>query len=1000
MKVSFSELQINQELKSGKYKIVEKLGSGGFGITYKASYIKEISIKEGFHEVKAKVEVPVAIKELFIDGKCIRDANGSTISLQGLEVKDFEHFRLRFLQEAETLADFHEIPQVVQVIDYFEENNTAYMVMNFVDGVTLANHVKSKGPMQEASVRYLITEVASGLKEVHASQILHRDISPENIILTPENKVVLIDFGAARAFLKDKTVTNSTILKPGYAPIEQYGQKRRKGPWTDIYALGATSWFALTTEKPVDTTDRISGDNPFVAGNASEQMNAWLEKATAYEGSDRFADCAEVLDFWRNDNTQFIPAYEADVNKTRYAPAIDDQADNDRTQVWEFGGNASAAAPQSKKQDATEEEAITNSSPAYLYDTLVVLAFLFTLGLIGVSLFVLFGKGGPTQMNIYVGYFIFYIFTGLYFTISFIRKRKPRSFMSYWAYGSFFSLFAFFLTLPSVSISSFFIALPALPIFILFSRNLGGPRSRGQQPEQTPPYSFAYRPVLVPVVFYTALALYVTAFFLPVYKTGNAYLALVQALEVWHSFPFTPNILFTVAAFFFLMNYHRKAKVYLILTFLISAFAISMWWIFLKEDNKLLYLDDDIKDFKSGYYCWGGAIIALFLVVIFDALKQHPWKKYFWVGSISLLLALGAWYTRNSAISRFSVMYQSTITDLDLDRFKEVVESTSTDRLKAESPNALYALMNQYANHPDTVKTMFGMLWSKGALDDLATYRKNPLHIAAWLGDKQAFDDLLNGAAGNYVDSLSTLPGGDPSEGSLLYAAVSGDNPDIVSEVLNRKIVPAEKENVFEASRSREVADLLRLQGYEDFDYVQDFSDGTTGELILGNGEYRDWQLKDGGIELLDKSGSHLHENSENFPINPDKSYTIKVTINRTKGLWAEAGIIFDKASDLNFHIIGYDGQNLRLYRYDERWNVVQTIPYGSLRGDFLLEIIVNRNNVSIYMNGNEVISNQYFRPFGGNGAGFVVSNSKKFDKVWFDNFEISGKRAAPNLID
>ncbi|HMQ61639.1 MAG TPA: protein kinase, partial [Flavilitoribacter sp.] len=512
MKVSFSELQNNQELKSGKYKIVEKLGSGGFGITYKASYIKEISIKEGFHEVKAKVEVPVAIKELFIDGKCIRDANGSTISLQGLEVKDFEHFRLRFLQEAETLADFHEIPQIVQVIDYFEENNTAYMVMNFVDGVTLANHVKNKGPMQEASVRYLITEVASGLKEVHASQILHRDISPENIILTPENKVVLIDFGAARAFLKDKTVTNSTILKPGYAPIEQYGQKRRKGPWTDIYALGATSWYALTTEKPVDTTDRISGDNPFLVEGASEQMNAWLEKATAYEGGDRFADCAEVLDFWHNDKTLFVPSYEVDVNKTRFAPAPGDQADNDRTQVWELSGNANAPAQQSKKQDVTEEEAVTNSSPAYLYDTLVVLAFLFTLGLIGISLFVLFGKGRPTEINVYIGYFIFYILTGLYFTISFMRKWKPRSFISYWAYGSFFSLFAFLLALPSISISSFFIALPALPIFILFSRNLGGPRTRGQRPEQTPPYSFAYRPVLVPVGFYTAVALYVAAF--------------------------------------------------------------------------------------------------------------------------------------------------------------------------------------------------------------------------------------------------------------------------------------------------------------------------------------------------------------------------------------------------------------------------------------------------------------------------------------------------------
>ena len=142
---------------------------------------------------------------------------------------------------------------------------------------------------------------------------LHRDISPDNLILTPDNRVVLIDFGAARAFVKDKTITNSTILKPGYAPIEQYGQRRRKGPYTDIYALGATAWFSLTGKKPIDTTDRTSGDNPFHVPGASAGMNEWLKKATAFEGKNRFANCEEVLGFWNNEQqAEFVDTVESE----------------------------------------------------------------------------------------------------------------------------------------------------------------------------------------------------------------------------------------------------------------------------------------------------------------------------------------------------------------------------------------------------------------------------------------------------------------------------------------------------------------------------------------------------------------------------------------------------------------------------------------------------------------------------------------------------------------
>jgi TPR repeat protein/serine/threonine protein kinase len=303
MEVLSQELQKGYFLKGKKYQIVDKLGSGGFGITYKAFYEKQVFIEEAYGKVATNVQIPVAVKELFISGRCIRHHDGATLSIQGMAPTSFKQFKERFLKEASLLSQFREVPEIVQVIDFFEENNTAYMVMTFVEGSDLASLVKDTGPLSEGVAMQYLMQVANGLAKVHEKGILHRDISPDNIIITPKSQAVLIDFGAARAYSIDEALTQSIILKHGYAPIEQYSQKRKRGPYTDLYALGATAWFCVSGQKPEPVMERSAGDESFVLESASADFNNWSNIALAYDGKDRFQNCQEAIDYWYASNT-------------------------------------------------------------------------------------------------------------------------------------------------------------------------------------------------------------------------------------------------------------------------------------------------------------------------------------------------------------------------------------------------------------------------------------------------------------------------------------------------------------------------------------------------------------------------------------------------------------------------------------------------------------------------------------------------------------------------
>ncbi|MEM7590832.1 MAG: serine/threonine-protein kinase [Cyanobacteria bacterium P01_A01_bin.83] len=270
-------------LASGEYRINQPLGQGGFGITYQG--------------IDTRLNRAVAVKEFFPEG-CWRE--GSTVVSAGRWNSDtYSNAKHKFLLEGQTLGQFNH-PGIVQVFYYFEENNTAYMVMEYLRGQTLGRLLKQRqGKLTEAKALKLIVQVGAALEILHQAKFLHRDIKPDNIMLADDGRVVLIDFGAARDFTVDSTTRYTTMLTPGYAPLEQYGRALRYGAFTDIYALGSTLYHLLTGIAPVSAIERAAGLElktvKQIAPEVSSHVSEAIAKAMVMDITQRLQSVSEFL---------------------------------------------------------------------------------------------------------------------------------------------------------------------------------------------------------------------------------------------------------------------------------------------------------------------------------------------------------------------------------------------------------------------------------------------------------------------------------------------------------------------------------------------------------------------------------------------------------------------------------------------------------------------------------------------------------------------------------
>ena len=283
-------LQKGARLQNGKYTVERVLGQGGFGITYLAQ-----------HSLFGQV----ALKELFLNHAaqmyCTRQ--GNTV-LPKFDTVQFEGFKAKFLEEARTLARFKDIEGIVKVLDYFEENGTAYFSMEYINGQTLEDLVETKkaqhgGFMKENEALAIVGQVGKALSVVHQQGVLHRDIKPANILLNAQTqRAALIDFGIARSFIEGSGAGQTAFFSEGFSAPELKLVNLAKGTYTDVYSLGSTLFYCLTGQ-PAQAADQREMEGfkspKYLNPSVSKTTNEAIIKAIQLRPSERPATVEEFL---------------------------------------------------------------------------------------------------------------------------------------------------------------------------------------------------------------------------------------------------------------------------------------------------------------------------------------------------------------------------------------------------------------------------------------------------------------------------------------------------------------------------------------------------------------------------------------------------------------------------------------------------------------------------------------------------------------------------------
>lgn len=268
----------------GKYIIGRVLGRGGFGATYLA--------------YSAELSRPVAIKEYYPTGIANRGKGEEKICIVSADkVEVFSKGAKRFYEEAQTMARFTRSRNVITVYEFFHANDTVYYSMEYLEGISLKGYMdKKRSPLNQKEAIKVMRSLAEALADIHEAKTLHRDVSPDNIFICSNGDIKLIDFGAAKQVIGDERMVYSVVLKQGYAPAEQYKETGNQGPWTDIYALGASIYYALSGQTPRDAISRVDDPElPFEDMNIAPEFAQIIRTCLHNEIEMRYQNAYQVL---------------------------------------------------------------------------------------------------------------------------------------------------------------------------------------------------------------------------------------------------------------------------------------------------------------------------------------------------------------------------------------------------------------------------------------------------------------------------------------------------------------------------------------------------------------------------------------------------------------------------------------------------------------------------------------------------------------------------------
>ena len=278
-------LPLETQLHAGKYLVGKVLGQGGFGITYLG--------------LDQSLEMKVAIKEYYPQTMAYRSEGSSALSWH-TSVANRQLGRDGFVKEARKMARIAQIPSIVQVRDIFFENETAYIIMNYIEGETLKARLERTGPLDEAACVEMLTPVMQSLAKAHAEGLIHRDISPDNIMIDQHESIWLLDLGAAKELdpgqlTQNLTQSTNLVVRHGFSPLEQYMNSGEIGPWTDVYAMCATIYYCVSGHVPPFAVDRVYKPELPGSDRISDDMMCVLESGRALKANERIQSMDELI---------------------------------------------------------------------------------------------------------------------------------------------------------------------------------------------------------------------------------------------------------------------------------------------------------------------------------------------------------------------------------------------------------------------------------------------------------------------------------------------------------------------------------------------------------------------------------------------------------------------------------------------------------------------------------------------------------------------------------
>ncbi len=363
VEVQQTELRPGSTLQGGKYKIIKKLGQGGFGITY-------LGVQNG-------LDRQVAIKEFFMRDYCNRDTSTSHVSIGTTGSRELvEKFRQKFMREAKTIARLRH-KGIVKIHDVFEENGTAYYVMEFVEGESLKEYVSAKGCIAETAALNIIRQMGDALAYMHSSNQLHLDIKPANIMMRSDRTPVLIDFGMSKYYADggEATTTSPIAKSKGYAPKEQYSQDLAASlaPNTDIYALGATLYYMLEGKAPMESIARDSDDDIDFKQSISVETRKAILSAMRLNRKKRAQTVEEFISMLYKQDSNKYEKVNAEENDTIYDG---NYVNNEKTYKRQILDNRSIQKKEDDKDFSKKASHIFILTVAVLFITIIFLGSL------------------------------------------------------------------------------------------------------------------------------------------------------------------------------------------------------------------------------------------------------------------------------------------------------------------------------------------------------------------------------------------------------------------------------------------------------------------------------------------------------------------------------------------------------------------------------------------------------------------------------------------------